>query len=150
MTDFEIYSAPKESGSGQALPASNADKVRVFHDALKVTTPSRPTIISSGRLALRADLIQEEFAEWLDAHNTGDLVEVADALADLLYVVYGTAHEYGLPIDAIFAEVHRSNMTKFEHGEIPKRADGKALKPVGWEPPRIKEILDARTSSTGN
>lgn len=128
--------------NGQTLPASNADKVRIFHDALKVVTPTRPTIISSDRLSLRADLIQEEFGEWLDAHFTGDIVEVADALADLLYVVYGTAHEYGLPIDRLFAEVHRSNMTKFDHGEIPKRADGKALKPVGWEPPQIKEILD--------
>lgn len=132
------------------LYETNADKVRLFHDGLKIETPSRPAIISTERFTLRTDLIMEEFTEWLYAHNDGNIVEVADALADLLYVVYGTAHEYGLPIDRIFAEVHRSNMTKFEHGEIPKRADGKALKPVGWEPPRIKEILDVGTGTTGD
>lgn len=140
----------KKAENGEAFPASNADKVRVFHDLSEIDTPPRPTIISSGRLALRADLIQEEFAEWLDAHNTGDLIEVADALADLLYVVYGTAHEYGLPIDRVFAEVHRSNMTKFPEGKILRRADGKIMKPVTWEPPDIKGVLYGRGSSTGD
>lgn len=161
--DLEIYSKPKlpptysdhvlathereKAKHGEALPTSNADKVRVFHDISEIATPSRPTLIESGRLALRADLIQEEIGEWLDAHCAGDIVEVADAIADLLYVVYGTAHEYGLPIDAIFAEVHRSNMTKFPDGKIIRRADGKIMKPDTWEPPRIKEILDAASTA---
>lgn len=132
------------------LHETNSDKVRVFHDGLKIETPSRPTMLSPERYALRIKLIAEEFKEFRDAYEAGDLVEMADALADLEYVVHGTALECGLPSQQIFDEVHRSNMTKFEHGEIPKRADGKALKPEGWEPPRIKEILENGGRSSGS
>lgn len=137
---------------GATLSTSNADKVRVFHDAIGTETPTRPVILTPERYALRRDLIEEEFLEWITAYSAGNLVEMADALADLLYVVYGTAHESGLPIDRIFAEVHRSNMTKFNpDGSIPKRADGKALKAATWEPPKIKEILeDAGYRPTGD
>jgi predicted HAD superfamily Cof-like phosphohydrolase len=148
----QTHERKKAEYARKTLPASNADKVRVFHDAIGVSTPARPTLLTPERYTLRRDLIEEELLEWITANSAGDIVEVADALADLLYVVYGTAHEYGLPIDAIFAEVHRSNMTKFNSdGTIPRRADGKALKAATWEPPRIKEILDSATlRSTGS
>jgi NTP pyrophosphatase (non-canonical NTP hydrolase) len=67
-----------------------------------------------------------------------DLVQVADALADLAYVVIGTALEFGLPLDRVFAEVHRSNMTK-DAGNV--RGDGKILKGPSFSPPRIADVL---------
>lgn len=86
--------------------------------------------------------MEEELQEFIDAFKAGDLTEMADALGDLLYVTYGTAVEAGIPINRIFQEIHRSNMTKVPaDGKIRRRADGKVLKPVTWEPPRLKPIL---------
>ena len=65
---------------------------------------------------LRSDLIEEEWHEFVDAVWDRDKVEVADALGDLLYVVIGTAHVYGIDIDRVFREIHRSNMTKVSDG----------------------------------
>lgn len=111
---------------------------------------------------LRAKLIYEEFQEFLKATNVTqapdtslsdtkffahgteiDPVETADALADLLYVVYGAAVAYGTNIDQVFGAVHNSNMEKFGPGS-GKNVDGKWLKPPGWTPPDIKAILDAQ------
>lgn len=125
------------------LPTSNADKVRLFHSVAGVSFPPRPMLISERDYDLAKRLVEEELREWADADTSGNLVEVADAIADLLYVVYRAGLAYGLPIDEVFAEVHRSNMTKFPNGEVIRRADGKIQKPDSWEPPRIKEILDA-------
>ena len=87
----------------------------------------------------RIRLIQEELDELKREVENNDLVLIADALADLLYVTFGTAITYGLPIDSIFDEVHRSNMTK------QGRMDGEHLK-VGkgvlYSPPKIKLIID--------
>lgn len=124
------------------ISTSNADQVRIFHDTSEIATPAHPTLIDDKTFDLRHALILEELGEWYRADTDGDIVEVADALADLLYVVYGTALVYGLPIDEIFAEVHRSNMTKFPGGKVLRREDGKILKPDTWEAPKIKEILD--------
>lgn len=127
------------------LPTSNADKVRLFHETAQVSFPPRPMLISEKDFVLAHSLILEELGEWRRADTDGDLIEVADALADLLYVVYRAALAYGLPIDEIFAEVHRSNMTKFPGGKVIRREDGKILKPDTWEAPKIKEILDAHS-----
>ena len=89
---------------------------------------------------LRVRLIQEEAQEFTNAaHN--DLVEIADALADLLYVTFGAALTYGIPIDEVFTEVHRSNMTKSMLKD-EKSIKGKTIKGENWEPPKIKEILE--------
>jgi|KBSSwiStaDraftv2_1062776.scaffolds.fasta_scaffold215264_2 predicted HAD superfamily Cof-like phosphohydrolase len=120
---------------------TNAEMVKQFHDKLDQEIPESPYFPELEVCALRMDLIREEKIEFEQAVYDGDLVGVADALADLLYVTYGAALAFGIPIDKIFAEVHRSNMTKFKHG--PQfREDGKLLKGDGFEPPRIKEILD--------
>lgn len=89
--------------------------------------------------ALRRALIGEEYMEFVEAETHNDIVGVADALADLLYVIYGTAHEYGIPLEEIFDEVHRSNMTKFIDGYY--RVDGKWMKGKSYEEPRIESIL---------
>lgn len=92
---------------------------------------------------LRRKLIREEVNELLDGIDDNDLVKVADGCADAIVVILGTAISYGIDLRPIWAEVHRTNMNKLG-GE--KRADGKSLKPEGWQPPRIKELLDAQRS----
>jgi predicted HAD superfamily Cof-like phosphohydrolase len=90
-------------------------------------------------------LIEEEFWELKQAFSEGDVVAYADAVADLLYVVYGTADEAGIDADAVFAEVHRSNMSKVgADGKVLKRADGKILKPDTYSPPDVESVLDAQ------
>lgn len=91
-----------------------------------------------GRKELREKLIREEAQETCDAILAGDMIGIADGIADLLYVAIGTAVEYGIDIEPIFDEVHRANMAKVGGAT---RADGKTLKPEGWKPPRILEEL---------
>lgn len=84
--------------------------------------------------ALRVNLIEEEAREFADAYNK---IDIADAIADLLYVTFGAALAYGIPIEEIFTEVHRSNMTK----SIKTNIIGKTIKGPDWEPPNIEGIL---------
>jgi len=108
--------------------------------------PSFPTDL----VKLREKLIREEaleFKEWsYENYDTLDsipinIIEIADALADLLYVVFGAALAYGIPIDEVFKEVHRSNMTKSMLKD-EKSIKGKTIKGENYEPPNIKEILE--------
>lgn len=85
----------------------------------------------------RLEFIREEFRELEQALDANDVVSVADALADMVYVIYGLAWRCGIPLDEVVAEVHRSNMTK-----VPTVGDGKSLKGDSYSPPRISEILD--------
>jgi predicted HAD superfamily Cof-like phosphohydrolase len=86
-------------------------------------------------------LITEEFNELCDAEEANDLVEIADALADIIYIACGTAVSYGIPLDKVFEEVHRSNMAKLVDGKVLRREDGKVQKPEGWTPPDIEGVL---------
>lgn len=88
-------------------------------------------------LALRADLIAEEAAETVAAIRAGDMIETIDGLCDLIYVCIGAAVCFGVPLQPFWDEVHESNMRK---GDGPMRADGKRLKPEGWQGPRIAEL----------
>jgi len=94
---------------------------------------------------LRIRLHGEEHWELVDELRAHNLPGIAQELADVLYVAYGTAYTLGIPIDAVLAAVHAANMAKFEGG-VQRRADGKVAKPEGWEPPDIKAVLDARPS----
>lgn len=122
-------------------PMTNFEMVQQFHESLGQPMREYPGFPHKKMRMLRRQLIAEELPEYSDADDADDLVAVADALADLQYFIYGSAVVHGLPMDKIFAEVHRSNMTKFKHGPT-FREDGKLLKGDGFEPPRIKEILD--------
>ena len=126
-----------------AYVTTNFQMVSDFHDAFGLPVLYKPTLdIAPERLALRLSLITEERRELHDAIADSDLVEVADALADLLYVVYGMGHELGINLDKVFAEVQRSNMTKLgADGRPIIREDGKILKGPHFEQPRIAEVL---------
>lgn len=94
-------------------------------------------------VALRTALIEEELAELKDAMFRRDPIDIADAVADLLYVVYGTGIVFGTPVNEVFAEVHRSNMSKLgEDGKPIYREDGKVLKGPNFRQPAIKTVID--------
>lgn len=92
---------------------------------------------------LYMDLIKEEFLELQTAFKDFDAVEVADACADLIWVIEGLAHTIGIPMQQVWNEVARSNHSKVsETGKVLKRADGKILKPDTYSPPDIKTVLE--------
>jgi predicted HAD superfamily Cof-like phosphohydrolase len=93
--------------------------------------------------AMRLRLIEEELQELRDALAAGDVVGAADALADLQYVVNGAAVTWGIWLDWMHDEVHRSNMTK--RGGV-RRADGKLLKPPGYEPPDLESVFERQVT----
>jgi predicted HAD superfamily Cof-like phosphohydrolase len=117
--------------------------VKDFHVAFGQRVGLLPAFPSDNERKLRSNLLKEEYNEYLRAEATDDLVEVADALADIIYIVCGTAVSYGIPLDKVFEEVHRSNMAKLVDGKPLYREDGKVMKPQGWTPPDIKTALKA-------
>ena len=123
---------------------SNFEKVKEFMDAFGQEVVIKPEWPSAETMELRVDLIEEEVGELNEAifDASGDLVEVADALADILYVVYGAGHAFGIDLDKCFSEVHRSNMSKLgEDGKPIYREDGKVLKGESFSEPNLKEVL---------
>ncbi|NLG43173.1 MAG: hypothetical protein GX547_08000 [Phycisphaerae bacterium] len=107
--------------------------VREFHEKYSAPVRSTPTLISPKDRLRRARLIFTEAAEFIEAADKEDLPEMVDALADLLVVVYGAALELGVDLEPVFAEVHRSNMSK----NGGKDAGGKILKGPDFTPPDI-------------
>lgn len=97
-----------------------------------------PTTPAVRRPELRAELIREEARETVAAIKAGNLVGAIDGMCDLLYVVYGTALEFGIDLAPFWDEVHCTNMAK---ADGPVRADGKILKPAGWVRPDLDRIL---------
>jgi predicted HAD superfamily Cof-like phosphohydrolase len=117
--------------------------VKNFHYAFGQRVGEKPELPSAiQERELRKKLLQEEFDEYIQAENEESIVDVADALADIIYIACGTAVAYGIPLDKIFNEVHRSNMAKLVNGQPIYRADGKVLKPEGWTAPDVKGILE--------
>jgi len=116
--------------------------VRDFHQAFGQRIGEKPEFPDREERILRRKLITEEFNELTDAEYANDLVEVADALADIIYIACGTAVSYGIPLDDVFAEVHRSNMAKLVDGKVIRREDGKVQKPEGWTAPDIRGVLE--------
>jgi predicted HAD superfamily Cof-like phosphohydrolase len=112
--------------------------VEAFHRTFDIVVSPVPTVVDGGTRDLRVRLIQEEFDELKEALAADDLSSIAKEMADLLYVVYGTAVSYGIDMDQVFREVHRSNMSKV--GGY-KREDGKWVKPDTYSPARIEPIL---------
>ena len=120
--------------------------VRRFHDAFGIANNENPTgAIGDREALLRYKLIREENEEYLDAAMRGDLVEVADALGDILYILCGTLLKHGLQhkIGEVFMEIQRSNMSKLDaDGKPIYRDDGKVMKSDRYFKPEIAAILD--------
>jgi predicted HAD superfamily Cof-like phosphohydrolase len=123
------------------------EMVREFHDTFNLPASDKPVPGPLlGDRVRRMRLIDEECEETLDEldRRAGafDLAALAKELADLVYVVYGTAVEFGIPLDAVIVKVHESNMAKVgPDGVVTYRADGKVSKPDGWRPPDIGAVL---------
>src|SRR5262252_3027395 len=115
--------------------------VTAFHRTFDIVIGTLPTVPDAATCALRVSLIQEEFDELREALAQRDVEAVAKELADLLYVVYGTAVSCGLDMAPVFREVHRSNMSKVGGH---KRADGKWLKPPSYSSAHLRSILAAQ------
>lgn len=119
--------------------------VAEFHEVFKIGNADQITLISERDYTLRHNLIKEENEEYLEACKNGDIVEIADALGDQLYILFGTILKHGLQhkIEEVYDEIHRSNMSKLdENGEPIFREDGKILKSANYFRPSIKPILD--------
>jgi predicted HAD superfamily Cof-like phosphohydrolase len=114
--------------------------VREWHERFGVVVKETPQFPNLETKILRHDLIKEELSEFTKAQDNGTLVDVADALGDLLYVVYGTAVSYGFDMEPIFEEIHRSNMSKGDP-EVVRGSNGKILKSRNWTPPDLWPIL---------
>ena len=114
--------------------------VRDFHQRFGAVANDRPTWCGEDVHRLRVALIEEELAEFRNAGEAHDLVEIADALADLLYVVYGAGVTYGVDLEPIFREIHRSNMSKGDP-EVVRRPDGKILKGSNYSPPDVASLV---------
>ena len=117
--------------------------VASFHEAFGLPRAPRPDADIPAELAkLRVDLLVEETGEFADASAESDIVGIADALADIVYVAYGAAVTYGIDLDAALREVHRSNMSKLDdQGRPVYREDGKVLKSSRYTPPDISGVL---------
>jgi predicted HAD superfamily Cof-like phosphohydrolase len=111
--------------------------VKEFHEKYGAPVRTRPVQIAVKDRLRRARLICSEAAEFLESADKDDFVEMCDALADLLVVVYGAAVEMGVDLEPVFAEVHRSNMSK----NGGKDAGGKILKGPGFSPPDVLKVI---------
>ena len=120
--------------------------VEAFHNAFGIQNNQEPTTaIDRDELLLRYKLMREENEEYLDAAMNGDIVEVADALGDQLYILCGTLLKHGLQdkIAEVFQEIQRSNMSKLgADGQPIYREDGKVMKGENYFRPNIKSILE--------
>jgi predicted HAD superfamily Cof-like phosphohydrolase len=120
--------------------------VQTFHEAFGLEMMDSPTAnLDAHKNLLRYKLMREENEEYLDAANNKDLVEVADALGDMLYILCGTIIEHGMQhkIEEVFNEIQKSNMSKLgADGKPIFREDGKVLKGPNYFKPDIKTILD--------
>jgi predicted HAD superfamily Cof-like phosphohydrolase len=126
-------------------------QVRAFQTAFDAPMPEKPTLLPEKRAKLRHKLLQEEVTEIkksLTIENELEGLEaVSDGIIDAMYILLGTAHEYGIAdrLPLMFDEVHNANMRKLdENGKPIYRKDGKVLKPEGWSPPNLKIILNRK------
>lgn len=121
------------------------EKVREFHDAFGIKNAEAPTAqLSESDIVLRYNLMREENEEYLEAAEQGDLVEIADALGDMLYILCGTILSHGLEgkMAEVFEEIQRSNMSKLDKdGNAIYREDGKVLKSDLYSKPDLASIL---------
>jgi predicted HAD superfamily Cof-like phosphohydrolase len=121
------------------------EQVKEFHKAFDIPILNDPDFIPIERSIMRQRILEEEVRELQVAVLSEDMTEVADALVDAMYILIGTAHEYGLAniLEEYFDEVHKSNMTKLdENGKPIYRKDGKVIKGPNFIVPDLKSIVE--------
>ena len=121
---------------------SNFDDVKTFMETYGQEVNTKPSFPDKKIVQLRYDLIKEELDELSTAIIDKDIIEVADALTDLLYVVYGAGHSWGIDLDKCFAEVQRSNMSKLgKDGKPIHNVHGKVMKGPNYIKPNLKQFI---------
>ena len=122
---------------------TNFQKVKNFMETFGQEVKSSPSFSSTKINELRYNLIKEELDEFKQALDNNDLLEVADALTDILYVTYGAGHAFGINLDKCFEEVQSSNMSKLgKDGKPIYNEKGKVMKGPNYFKPNIKGILE--------
>lgn len=122
---------------------SNFNKVKTFMNTYGQEIRDKASFPDKKIVQLRIDLIQEELNELKDAITSNDIIEVADALTDILYVTYGAGHSFGINLDKCFDEVQDSNMSKLDENKQPIYSEnGKVMKGPNYYPPNLKKIIE--------
>ena len=122
---------------------SNFNKVKTFMNTYGQDVKEKAEFPDNKIVQLRIDLIEEELNELKEAIKNKDIVEVADALTDILYVTYGAGHSFGVNLDECFDEVQRSNMSKLgEDGKPIYNDSGKVMKGPNYFAPNLKKIVN--------
>ena len=122
---------------------TNFDKVGTFMKTFGQEVKTKPSFSTDKINKLRLDLIKEELSELTEAMNNKDLLEVADALTDILYVTYGAGHAFGIDLDKCFQEVQNSNMSKLdENGEPIYNQQGKVMKGPNYFKPNLSKFIN--------
>ena len=122
---------------------SNFNKVKAFMNTYGQDVKENAEFPENKIVQLRIDLIEEELNELKEAIKNKDIVEVADALTDILYVTYGAGHSFGVNLDQCFDEVQRSNMSKLgEDGKPIYNDSGKVMKGPNYFAPNLKKIVN--------
>ena len=122
---------------------TNFKKVKIFMETFKQDVKNRPSFSTDKINKLRYDLIKEELDELKIALDNKDLLEVADALTDILYVTYGAGHAFGIDLDKCFEEVQNSNMSKLdEDGKPIYNESGKVMKGPKYFKPNLNKFLN--------
>ena len=121
---------------------SNFNKVKTFMETFGQEVKKKPSFSGDKINKLRIDLIQEEIDELNQAITNKDLLEVADALTDILYVTYGAGHAFGIDLDKCFEEVQNSNMSKLDkNGKPIYNETGKVMKGPNYFKPDLKKFV---------
>ena len=121
---------------------TNFDKVGTFMKTFGQEVKTKPSFSTNKINKLRLDLIKEELRELTEAMNNNDLLEVADALTDILYVTYGAGHAFGINLDRCFEEVQNSNMSKLdENGKPIYNESGKVMKGPNYFKPDLSKFV---------
>ena len=122
---------------------SNFSKVGIFMKTFGQEVKNKPSFSTDKINKLRLDLIKEELSELTDAMNNKDLLEVADALTDILYVTYGAGHAFGIDLDKCFDEVQNSNMSKLDkNGKPIYNENGKVMKGPNYFKPDLSKFVN--------
>jgi len=117
--------------------------VRKFNKSFGILINKKPEALSKLDYKLKFDLMMEELSEYMEACENEDIIEIADAVVDMQYILNGIILAHGLQhvFEDMFIEVHESNMSKLENGKVLKRKDGKVLKGKNYYKPNLKKYL---------